>query len=240
MKPHTGPVSSLSRSTQARALDAGRMPSQNVLSRLANIGPTAELSLSKLRLLAISYPIDGSPEDLLSSEQLTDLRVFTGSRVVYGLTVPGIAGAVAQTHLFDYRRHAGAAHFGPPLSSVEILLKGHSEDSGIERAVEGQVGPIPAIFQCICKRLTFVLAYDYWTGSGCAVFDGSCACTIPRRQYIGVAQINESFAVIETMRIQVENHDLYETPLGLFSGILWKHLDGFLQIYSSIVIGNVI
>ncbi|OKL64147.1 hypothetical protein UA08_00338 [Talaromyces atroroseus] len=150
MKPHTGPLSALGRSVQARALDAGRMPSQNVLSRLANIGPTAELSISKLRLLAISYGVDGSPEDLLSSEQLTDLRVFTGARVVYGLTVPGIAGAVAQTHIFDYRRHAGPAHFGPPLSSVEIVLDGHSEDSGIERAVEGQVDFIPSYIR-ICN-----------------------------------------------------------------------------------------
>lgn len=115
------------------------MPSQNVLSQLANIGPTAELSLSKLRLLAISYPVDGSPEDLLSSELLTDLRIFTGARIVYSLTAPGIAGGIAQTHLFDYRRHAGPAHFGAPLSSVEIVLSGHSEDTGIERAVEGQV-----------------------------------------------------------------------------------------------------
>lgn len=139
MKPHTGLVSSISRSTQARALDAGRMPSQNILSRLANIGPTAELSLSKLRLLAISYRVDGSPDDLLSSELLTDLRIFTGARIVYALTAPGIAGGIAQTHLFDYRRHAGPAHFGAPLSSVEIVLSGHSEDTGIERAVEGQV-----------------------------------------------------------------------------------------------------
>lgn len=139
MKPHTGFFSSIARSTQARTLDAGRMPSQNLLSRLAHTGPTAELSLSKLRLLAISYRVDGSKEDLLSSEQLTDLRIFTGSRIVYSLTVPGIAGAVAQTHMFDYRRHAGPAHFGAPLSSVEIVLDGHSEDSGIERAVEGQV-----------------------------------------------------------------------------------------------------
>ncbi|EED18037.1 conserved hypothetical protein [Talaromyces stipitatus ATCC 10500] len=139
MKPHTGLVSSISRLTQARALDAGRMPSQNILSRLANIGPTAELSLSKLRLLAVSYRVDGSPDDLLSSELLTDLRIFTGARIVYALTAPGIAGAIAQTHLFDYRRHEGPAHFGAPLSSVEIVLSGHIEDTGIERAVEGQL-----------------------------------------------------------------------------------------------------
>jgi hypothetical protein len=139
MAPRTGLVPSLSRSVQARSLDAGRMPTQNALSRLANIGPTAELSLSKLRLLIISYRSDESADNLLTSEQLTDLRVFTGARVVYALAAPGVAGAVSQTHPFDYRRHSGRAHFGAPLSSVEIILAGHVEDSGLERAIEGQV-----------------------------------------------------------------------------------------------------
>lgn len=139
MAPHTGLVSSLSRSVQARSLDAGRMPKQNALSRLANIGPTAELSLSKLRLLIISYRVDEPTGDLLTSEQLTDLRVFTGARVVYALAAPGVAGAISQTHPFDYRRHPGRAHFGAPLSSTEIILTGHVEDSGLERAIEGQV-----------------------------------------------------------------------------------------------------
>jgi hypothetical protein len=176
MKPHTGLISSISRSTQARTLDAGRMPSQNALSRLANIGPTAELSLSKLRLLAISYPVDGSPEDLLSSELLTDLRIFTGARIVYSLTAPGVAGGIAQTHLFDYRRHAGPAHFGAPLSSVEIVLSGHTEDTGIERAVEGQVC---RSLQSHDYRLT-VAAYGYWTGGCYEDCYDSCACTFPR------------------------------------------------------------
>ncbi|KAH8702238.1 hypothetical protein BGW36DRAFT_336653 [Talaromyces proteolyticus] len=139
MAPRTGLVASLGRWVQTRALDAGRMPSQNFFSRLASLGPTAELSLSKLRLLIVPYRVDEPSEDRLSSEQLTDLRIFTGARVIYALTAPGVAGAVSQSHIFDYRRRPGLAHFGPPLSSVEIVLDGHTEDSGIERATEGQL-----------------------------------------------------------------------------------------------------
>lgn len=158
MKPHSGFISSISRSIQARTLDAGRMPSQNVLSRLANIGPTAELSLSKLRLIAISHCIDGSSQDLLSSELLTDLRIFTGARVLYALTAARVAGAIAQTHVFDYRRHAGPAHFGPPMSSVELILLGHTEDTGVERAVQGTVC-------CSCKFLVNLDWGLFWANS---------------------------------------------------------------------------
>lgn len=139
MEPHTGIVSKIGRWFQARSLDAGTMPSSNLLTKIANIGPTAELTLDKLRLLFISHRADAPGEYRLSSEQLADLRIFTGARVVYALTGPGVAGAVAQTNVFDYRRQGGLSHFGSPLSSVEVTLKGHPEDAGLERAVEGQV-----------------------------------------------------------------------------------------------------
>ncbi|KAJ9207227.1 hypothetical protein DTO164E3_501 [Paecilomyces variotii] len=139
MEPHTGIISKISRWFQARSLDAGTMPSSNLLTKLANIGPTAELSLDKLRLLFISHRADAPGEYCLSSEQLADLRIFTGARVVYALAGPGVAGAIAQTNVFDYRRQDGLSHFGAPLSSVEVTLKGHPEDAGLERAVEGQI-----------------------------------------------------------------------------------------------------
>ncbi|KAJ5794667.1 AMP-dependent synthetase/ligase [Penicillium paradoxum] len=122
MRPHTGIISSLGRWLQARTLDSGNMPSRNFLSQLARVGPTAELSLDKLRLLCISHRVDGDSAVHLSSEQLTELRIFTGARVVYALTGPGVAGAVAQTNAFDYRCLTGPSHFGAPLSSTEITL----------------------------------------------------------------------------------------------------------------------
>lgn len=139
MEPHAGPISSLGRWMQSRTLEAGNMPSRNFFSQLAQIGPTAELSLDRLRLLCISHRVDGEASARLSSEQLRDLRVFTGARVVYALTGPGIAGAIAQTNVFDYRCLTGHSHFGSPLSSTEITLTGMSEANVSDGSPEGEV-----------------------------------------------------------------------------------------------------
>jgi hypothetical protein len=74
----------------------------------------------------------------LTYEQLTDLRIFTGARVLYALTAAKVAGALFQTLAYDYRRYSGPSHFGPPLSSVEIKLVGHQENAGAS-AREGKV-----------------------------------------------------------------------------------------------------
>jgi hypothetical protein len=121
------------------------MPSKNIFSQLARIGPTAELSLDKLRLLCISHRADGDSSARLSSEQLTDLRIFTGARVVYALTGPGIAGAIAQTNVFDYRRFTGPNHFGSPLSSTEVTLTGVSEANVSDGLPEGQVSNLSSV-----------------------------------------------------------------------------------------------
>ncbi|KAJ5649359.1 uncharacterized protein N7484_003082 [Penicillium longicatenatum] len=138
MQPQTGLVSSIGRWVQARTLDAGNMPSKNIFSQLARVGPTSELSLDKLRLLCISHRIDAPASARLSSKQLTDLRIFTDARIVYALTGSGIAGAIAQTNVFDYRRHDGPSHFGAPLSSTEITLTGVSEDT-VTDTPQGQI-----------------------------------------------------------------------------------------------------
>ncbi|KAL4895991.1 hypothetical protein BDV59DRAFT_191282 [Aspergillus ambiguus] len=132
MAPHSGLLSSLARWVHARKLDAGCMPSHGLWSQIASIGPTAELSLDKLRLLCISHRVDADREACLTSEQLTDLRIFTGARVVYALTGPGVAGAISQTNVFDYRRTNGQSHFGAPLSSVELVLTDVSDANELE------------------------------------------------------------------------------------------------------------
>src|SRR5204863_2565234 len=108
-------------------------------NKLTSIGPTAELSLDNLRLLFVSHRADGDPQKQLTSDQLTDLRIFTGARVIYALTAAEVAGAVTQTNAYDYRRHLGPSHFGAPMNSVEVKLTDHEEDAGHERAVEGEV-----------------------------------------------------------------------------------------------------
>ncbi|EGC47090.1 conserved hypothetical protein [Histoplasma capsulatum var. duboisii H88] len=141
MAPQIGLVAKFGRFIQRRSLDGGSMPRQNILTKLANLGPTAELSLENLRLIFISYRIDANPECQLTFEQLTDLRVFTGARVIYALTAPTVVGAVSQTNAFDYRSFPGHSHFGAPLSNVEIKLIHDKEEDASKhgRLADGKI-----------------------------------------------------------------------------------------------------
>ncbi|KAF1991209.1 hypothetical protein K402DRAFT_369142 [Aulographum hederae CBS 113979] len=120
----TGSLKQFAHYTQTKALGAGRMPADTLLTRLnaptkASIGATP----GKLRLVFTSEKIGGNTPPLTSID-LNDLRVFTGARIIYALTAAKVAGAVSQTSIFDYRREDGNkhSHFGPPMGSVEIKL----------------------------------------------------------------------------------------------------------------------
>ncbi|KMU83233.1 hypothetical protein CIHG_01015 [Coccidioides immitis H538.4] len=139
MGPSMGPITNIGRYFQSRSLDSGVMPTRNWLWNLSSAAPTAGLSLDKLRLLFISHRADGNKQNRLTSDQLTDLRIFTGARVVYALTAQNVAGAVCQTLPYDYRTDTGPSHFGPPTNSVEIKLIGCQENGTDERATEGEI-----------------------------------------------------------------------------------------------------
>jgi acyl-CoA synthetase (AMP-forming)/AMP-acid ligase II len=82
-------------------------------------------SSDKLRLI-LTADRAGAGTPRLPSAVLADLRVLTGARIMYALTAAKVAGAVAQTGFFDYRvseDEKGGCHFGPPLTSTEILLR---------------------------------------------------------------------------------------------------------------------
>ncbi|KMP03734.1 hypothetical protein CIRG_03426 [Coccidioides immitis RMSCC 2394] len=139
MGPSMDPITNIGRYFQSRSLDSGVMPTRNWLWNLSSAAPTAGLSLDKLRLLFISHRADGNKQNRLTSDQLTDLRIFTGARVVYALTAQNVAGAVCQTLPYDYRTDTGPSHFGPPTNSVEIKLIGCQENGTDERATEGEI-----------------------------------------------------------------------------------------------------
>ncbi|KAF1833990.1 hypothetical protein BDW02DRAFT_355388 [Decorospora gaudefroyi] len=112
---------------ETRMLTAGRLPTDTFLTKLiaparASIGTTP----GKLRLLFVSER-QGLNTPPLSSEDLSDLRIYTKARIAYALTTAKVAGAVAQTNIYDYRREEKPStkhsHFGVPLSCVEIKLK---------------------------------------------------------------------------------------------------------------------
>ena len=94
----------------------------------------------KPRLIYISNRL-GGPADTppLEPYELFELRILTGARIIYALTEPSVAGAIAQTNMLDYRHHANElsrhAHFGPPLSSVEVkLIEVHASKANNEDA----------------------------------------------------------------------------------------------------------
>lgn len=128
---------------ETRVLTSGRLPTDSFFSRLnaptrAAIGATP----GKLRLVFVSERA-GQDDTPLSSNDLSDLRIYTSARVIYALTASRVAGAVAQTNIYDYRRGVVPttkhSHFGAPLSCVEIKLKDNSSHKTTDEQVAGEV-----------------------------------------------------------------------------------------------------
>ncbi|KAL7625374.1 hypothetical protein AAE478_004591 [Parahypoxylon ruwenzoriense] len=125
-------VSQISHWVQTRSLvQNGAMPVASFLasyndSLYPEIGSNPTATPGKLRLLYVAHPA-GADDDTprLSEQTLSDLRVFTGARVIYALAAAPVAGAVAQTQFHDYRvsGDGSGSHFGPPVSSTEIFLR---------------------------------------------------------------------------------------------------------------------
>lgn len=120
---------------QSRSLSSGIMP------KFSGILPSP-----RLIYIAESTSNDDIP---LSSNELLDLRLLTGSRIIHALTNAKVAGAIAQTNIFDYQiRGAGVSkhsHFGPPLSSVEVKFKGADDRSDVNGAAGTLVVTGPAV-----------------------------------------------------------------------------------------------
>lgn len=100
----------------------------------------------KLRLLFAAERM-GADTPLLSSQVLSDLRIFSGARVIYALTAARVAGSVTQTSPFDYRISAIVkSHFGVPPSSVEIYLRDMGAHRTTDDVVEGEVRPWTSLY----------------------------------------------------------------------------------------------
>jgi len=138
-----GVLHNIAKYTSSQTLASGRMPDGNsLIFRLLAPSKTASQP-GKLRLILTSERIGGGSPPL-SSAILSDLRIFTRARICYALTASKVAGAVAQTHVFDYRtrRSNGGpmqGHFGLPLSSVEIKLLGKNDAEVGGTTPEGEI-----------------------------------------------------------------------------------------------------
>lgn len=116
----TGTLQKIRKWFYTRSLASGVMP------KVSNI-------LKSPRLIYISNHAGADP---LESDEIFDLKVLTGARIIHAFTDARVAGAIAQTNILDYHtrenEYSHYAHFGPPLSCLEIKLEETSR-----RAEEG-------------------------------------------------------------------------------------------------------
>jgi hypothetical protein len=153
-----GGLKAIAHSAQTSALDNGYMPGETLFTKLNAPHRAAVGTIpGKLRLLLVSERA-GAETPPLSSHDLSDLRIFTGARVLYALTAAPVAGAVAQSSAFDYRRQAGKkhAHFGPPLSSVEVKLVDSGSHRTSDEGARGEVCITSCLSSVFGKTLTSV------------------------------------------------------------------------------------
>ncbi|KAL8824584.1 MAG: hypothetical protein Q9170_008111 [Blastenia crenularia] len=107
---------------QAKSLAEGVMP------KITGNLPSPRLIYTFESSISVATP--------LTLADLGDMRLLTGARITYAFTDPKVAGAIAQTSVYDYRRDENAerAPFGGPVSSVEIKLvdaDGHKNSDDI-------------------------------------------------------------------------------------------------------------
>lgn len=128
----------------------GVMPTASFLSSYYDsLRPSIGTKPGKLRLILTAERV-GADTPRLSSQVLSDLRAYTGARIIYALTTAKVAGAVAQTLFYDYRVFEDkCSHFGPPLSSTEVFFKDMGEHKTTDGVSRGEVSFFPSEFRPI-------------------------------------------------------------------------------------------
>lgn len=134
---------------QSRALtESGVMPMASTISSLNDsLRPSIGATPGKLRMIFIADEAGGKQHPI-NTTILNDLRVFSGARIIYALTAPKVAGAVSQTGFYDYRvgSKISDAHFGAPVTSVEIMLKDKKDYKTTDDLPLGEVSNPPRTF----------------------------------------------------------------------------------------------
>lgn len=126
---------------QTNSLTQGNvMPAVSLLTKYNDsLRPSVGTTPGKLRVV-FTADRAGAGSEPLPSAVLSDLRIYTGARLIYALTAPKVAGAVTQTGFYDYRVFEDKrSHFGPPLSSTEVLLRDTAEHKTTDQENRGEV-----------------------------------------------------------------------------------------------------
>lgn len=144
--------------------------------------PAIGTTPGKLRILYVAErAASGTPA--LSSAVLSNMRVFTGARVIYALAAAKVAGAAAQTAFYDYRVAPGPqAPFGAPLTSTEYLLRDKGEHKATDEKLEGEVSAAVAVLHILEKLLTnrLLSAARRWPASRLAWASSALSATTTR------------------------------------------------------------
>ncbi|MCJ1313205.1 hypothetical protein MMC25_006882 [Agyrium rufum] len=77
------------------------------------------------RLFFVSARAPDDEDIPMTVTDLSKIRLATKARTIYALTTPGVAGPIAQTHMYDYRLRGAKSqqsHFGAPLSCLDLML----------------------------------------------------------------------------------------------------------------------
>ena len=112
------------------------MKPQSYLRRFRNWQTTRTLASGKFPMEAALLPAprliytfqSHAPPCSFNAKQLSNLRILTKARIIQAYIHRNVAGAIAQTHVFDYRvadidtTSDGVTHFGPPTSCLEVKL----------------------------------------------------------------------------------------------------------------------
>lgn len=148
---------------QRTALQSGLMP--NAAPSLASkvttpITATLGRTPGKLRLL---YVLDRTNSDSppASSGRLSDVRAFTGARVVHALTTAKVAGPIAQTNLFDYRvaeDEKEPGHFGVSPACLELLVRDKGDFVTGDEVARGEVSIYHALLSGLCANTSKLIA----------------------------------------------------------------------------------
>ncbi|KAH0606332.1 uncharacterized protein H6S33_003993 [Morchella sextelata] len=131
---------------QSRTLTVhGSIPKGNFWTRVNDYARPSAGDPSRLRLILTAESAGDLESKPLNSEDLSDLRVFFGCKVVYGLKYYLVAGPICQTHIYDYRvqtqipkpsRKKGVlkrcAHFGPVAPGCEVVTRDYQEYSAAD------------------------------------------------------------------------------------------------------------
>lgn len=129
----------------------GVMPIASFFSQMYDhLRPVIGTTPGKLRLIYVSRAsVDDTP---LSANALSDLRIYTGSRIIYALTAAKVAGAVTQTGIYDYRveEDSETSHFGAPVTSVEVFFKDTEDHKTTDKISAGQASKShqPHMYSC--------------------------------------------------------------------------------------------